>query len=192
MANIRHSKDTPEWYTPGDIADRARRVMGRIDLDPASHPQANSVVKADRYYTAADDGLKQNWRGRVFINPPGGLVNEFWQKLLDERKHIQQWLWVGYSLEQLQTLQSVSQTVLGSFAHPLDFSLCIPDRRISFIENEARRAARKQKMADQGKPFKEATSPTHANYIAYDGPNHLSFYQHFRHVGYVKLGGTFR
>lgn len=186
MANIRHSKDTPEWYTPDDIADRARRVMGRIDLDPASHPQANSVVKADRYYTAANSGLDKPWRGRVFINPPGGLVNEFWLKLMAEDRNIQQWLWVGYSLEQLQTIQSVIKDQFMEF-HPLDFSYCIPRRRIAFTENEAKRQKRFDKQIAAGKTPKDAVSPTHANYIVYRGPNNLSFYQEFRSLGYVKL-----
>jgi hypothetical protein len=63
-----------------------REVMGGIDLDPATHPEAQERVRADRYFTKADDALNQPWHGRVFLNPPfaRGLVETFGFKLLAE------------------------------------------------------------------------------------------------------------
>ena len=59
-----------EWYTPTYLLECARNVLGEIELDPASCAKANERVRANRYYTADDDGAKLDWRGRVWCNPP--------------------------------------------------------------------------------------------------------------------------
>jgi len=59
-----------ERYTPAGIADAVREVLEQIDLDPASSPKANEIVKASSYFTQGTDGLKKRWSGRVFLNPP--------------------------------------------------------------------------------------------------------------------------
>ena len=78
--------NTEEWYTPSDVIDRVRAVLGEIDLDPASNPVANEVVKARQIYTKDDDGLVQDWHGKVFLNPPFGSdkISQFVEKLVDE------------------------------------------------------------------------------------------------------------
>jgi hypothetical protein len=75
-----------EWYTPAVYIEKARRVLGAIDLDPASCAQAQDVVGAEKFFTKADDGLAQKWHGRVWLNPPyaGGIVAAFAAKMVDE------------------------------------------------------------------------------------------------------------
>ena len=78
--------NTEEWYTPSDVIEKVRAVLGDIDLDPASNPVANEVVKARQIYTKDDDGLIQKWSGTVFLNPPFGSdkISQFVEKLVDE------------------------------------------------------------------------------------------------------------
>jgi hypothetical protein len=73
-----------DYYTPAPLIEVVRKAMGGIDLDPASHPVANRVVGAGTFYQAEDNGLKQPWFGRVWINPPFSRWPEFSVKLLDE------------------------------------------------------------------------------------------------------------
>lgn len=62
------SRETVEWYTPPDIIERARSVLGTIDLDPASSDVAQRWIQATTYYTA--ESLHAPWSGRVWLNPP--------------------------------------------------------------------------------------------------------------------------
>lgn len=61
-----------EWTTPSYILDAARTLWGgAIDLDPASSELSQTVVRADRFFTKADDGLAKDWDARtVWLNPP--------------------------------------------------------------------------------------------------------------------------
>ena len=81
--HVTHNSGNNEWYTPAEYVEAARRVLGRIDLDPATSVQANGVVQAETFYTVEDDGLAQEWRGKVWMNPPygSGIVDKFAEKL---------------------------------------------------------------------------------------------------------------
>lgn len=117
------SSESDEWYTPASYTDAARRVMGDIDLDPASCASANEQIKARRIYTIHDDGLAQEWRGRVFMNPPFSRSAAFVDRLLRE-----------------YDAGNVSQAIILCAAraetrwfHPLfDHTICFPDHRVKF------------------------------------------------------------
>jgi len=75
MTNPQHSSETTEHGTPSDVALAAHTLMGGIDLDPATSPSFNRVVRAKRTYTEADNGFPRTWKGKVFLNPPGGFCD---------------------------------------------------------------------------------------------------------------------
>ena len=92
------------YITPRYILDAARRTMGGIDLDPASFAKANEFVEAERYFTERDDGLKQRWGGRVWLNPPytRAILGAFVDRLiehLDSRQVTQALLLVNNSTD---------------------------------------------------------------------------------------------
>lgn len=62
-----------EWYTPKYIVDKARKVMGSIDLDPTSSHLANlHLVEANDFFSKEEDCLVRTWYGNVWLNPPYG------------------------------------------------------------------------------------------------------------------------
>lgn len=77
-----------EWYTPMEYIEMARRVMGSIDLDPASTDFAQEVVRAEKYFTEDSDGLNQDWAGNIWLNPPyeNKLIMQFIDKLIGEKE----------------------------------------------------------------------------------------------------------
>jgi hypothetical protein len=81
-----------EWYTPGDLIERARIAMGTIDVDPASCEFAQRVVKSAEWFDQKRNGLAHPWRGNVWLNPPysGGLIESFIKKLVVERRNFAQ------------------------------------------------------------------------------------------------------
>ena len=68
--HVSNNSGENEWYTPPFIIETAKSVMGNIDLDPASSRLANEIVGAKEFYTIEDDGIKKDWHGKVWLNPP--------------------------------------------------------------------------------------------------------------------------
>jgi hypothetical protein len=73
---INQTSGIVEYHSPPDIIEAARRTMGRIDLDPASSPTANQIVRATNFFAAEMDGLSRNWFGNVWMNHPFGKAEK--------------------------------------------------------------------------------------------------------------------
>lgn len=66
-----HGAGGGERYTkPREINQVRAALGGTINLDPCSCELANRTVRATRFYTEADDGLRRDWAGKVWVNPP--------------------------------------------------------------------------------------------------------------------------
>lgn len=113
-----------EWWTPKRYIDSTRRVLGDIDLDPASCIGANRIVQAKKIYTEAENGLRYPWRGRIFMNPPYSQNKAFAEKLLSERQ--------AGNIEQAILLVGAHAIETGWFAPMWDNILCFTGHRIKF------------------------------------------------------------
>lgn len=90
--HVSYNSGENEWYTPSYIIESVIKVMGKIDLDPASSEIANRTIKANKYYSCDDNGLEQTWHGNVWLNPPYSqpLVSYFSDKVIKELPNISQ------------------------------------------------------------------------------------------------------
>lgn len=70
-------KSKEEWLTPPFILD----ALGGFDLDPCA-PISRPWDTAAKHYTEKDNGLLQNWEGRVWCNPPYGRETFQWLQRL--------------------------------------------------------------------------------------------------------------
>lgn len=133
--NIQHSSRSDAWYTPLEVVTAAQRVLGPIDLDPASDEFGNARVGARYFLTKEMDGLNTPWiPGTIFLNPPGGKVRNrsqmelFWRRLMAHRDEGQltHAVFVAFSLEAAQSTQRDGQGGI------MRFPLCVPSKRLAF------------------------------------------------------------
>lgn len=65
------------WCTPQDFFDKLNAEFN-FTLDPCATEKS---AKCKKFFTALEDGLKQDWGGyRVFVNPPYGRQIGKWVK----------------------------------------------------------------------------------------------------------------
>lgn len=68
-----HRMGTDVWLTPPSILE----ALGPFDLDPCASLDRPWDTAA-KHYTIEDDGLAQQWEGRVWCNPPYGQQAWTW------------------------------------------------------------------------------------------------------------------
>lgn len=88
-----------EWLTPPEIV----RSLGSFDLDPCAHPK-QFYKTAKRMICPPADGLAEQWRGRVWLNPPygAGVLVKWLARLVEHgngialvpsRTEVEEWFW---------------------------------------------------------------------------------------------------
>lgn len=155
--------DGDEWYTPEDIIKRARRVFGGcIDLDPATNEIAQRVINATDYYTKADDGLNQPWRGRVWLNPPYSmpLIVNFVDRVLAA--------YAAGEIDEAIVLTNNSSDTRWFQSLISNHVVCFPAGRLGFWRNNQQAFAARQGQA-----------------IFYLGQNRPRFIEAFAEVGTI-------
>ncbi|MEM6367794.1 MAG: hypothetical protein AAF851_05760 [Myxococcota bacterium] len=185
--SARQTSDSQEWYTPPHIVERVHQILGGIDFDPASCPEANKVVRAKRFLTERENGLVAPWPAEpstVYCNPPGGLRGgksypvQFWARLLRycASDRLKAGIFMGFTLDLMQTSQSAVLSVLR-------FPFCVPKQRLRFNTTPDGREV--------------ATRPPHANVIVLVAPFRTTegflpgeFEKAFRDVGDVVIPST--
>lgn len=152
-----------EWFTPGEYIKMAREVLGGIDLDPATHPQAQTIVQAAQYFTKDDDGLAQEWHGRVWLNPPYAqpLIAQFVSKMVSERI-------VGRVTAGIMLTHNYTDTSWFHEAAGVADAICFTRGRVKFYERDGTIAA-----------------PTQGQAFFYFGDDAALFAERFSEVGFV-------
>jgi DNA N-6-adenine-methyltransferase (Dam) len=117
-----------EYFTPSKYVKAVRDVLGTIDLDPASCDEAQATVRAVHYFTKDDNGLTQDWHGRVFLNPPFSrpLLRPFVQHLIHEYKsgRVSEAILLGFSNTSTEWFQE---------AMAVASAICFTNTNIAFI-----------------------------------------------------------
>jgi phage N-6-adenine-methyltransferase len=140
--NFRASTGAYEWFTPAQYVEAARQVMGGIDLDPASNATAQQWIKAGQIFTQSDDGLQQQWNGRVWLNPPYAqpLIGQFIDKLLAE-------LATGRVEQAVLLTHNHTDTAWFHVAQSIADLICFTRGRINFVDDDGERGSPAQGQA---------------------------------------------
>jgi len=152
-----------EWYTPQEYIESARRVMGAIDLDPASSEVAQERVKAGAFFTIEDDGLLQPWQGRVWLNPPYAqpAIQHFMEKVTGE--HLK-----GAIRQAIVLTHNYTDTRWFHIGVSGASAICFTRGRIGFLNPEGKKAA-----------------PTQGQAFFYYGESTAAFREEFSKYGFV-------
>ena len=163
IAHVGHNTGAMEWFTPVKYVEPARRVLGAIDLDPASTQQANEVIKATQFYTHHDNGLLHQWRGRVWMNPPYAqpLISQFCEHLVKEVQ-------AGGVTAAVVLVNNATETAWFRRVAAVSRAVCFPDGRVCFWH-----------------PSKETSTPLQGQALLYIGPDLEVFRQEFTPLGTV-------
>ena len=160
--HVANNSGCNEWYTPDEYIELAWDVLGEIDLDPASCEFANRTIQAKQYFTVEQDGLRQEWHGRVWMNPPysAELVQQFSAKFSDEYEK-------GNIEEGIVLVNNATETnwFIGLVKNAK--AVCFPKGRIRYTSQS-----------------RESMAPLQGQAFLYFGDNTEKFIDTFKAVGW--------
>ncbi len=161
-AHVSQNTGNNEWYTPSEIIEAARSVLGVIDVDPASTKKVNKVVKAKIFYTKETDGLTKKWKGNVWMNPPYArlLVRQFMATIVHKIES-------GEVTQAIVLVNNATETEWFKKLADICSVVCFPTGRIKFIDPD-------------GNP---SGHPLQGQAILYFGNNKVGFNKHFAEFG---------
>jgi DNA N-6-adenine-methyltransferase Dam len=123
---VHFSSASSDWRTPPEIIERTQQALGNIDLDPCS-PEI-PTVPATHTYTREHDGLRFDWCGKVYMNPPYGREIGVWvEKLTTEYRK-------GRTKEAIALVPARVDTEW--FRMLRDFAVCFVNGRLKFSGND--------------------------------------------------------
>lgn len=159
-----HENENDEMFTPEKYIDAAKRVLGEIDLDPASCDKAQETIQAKHYFTKKDNGLSKEWRGRIWLNPPYSdpWLYDFVDKLVRD-------LISGHVTAAILLTNSSTDTAWFHNAESIAKYICFTRGRVHFLD-----ALQGEKMPTRGQAF---------FYFGEDGER---FGEVFRDFGFVR------
>lgn len=152
---LHFSSNSEEWYSPQKIISPTLKLLGSIDIDPCSNSTESPNVPAKRHFTINENGLHQEWRGKVYMNPPyGSVIQEWIEKLIHQFEK-------GNTTEAITLIPARTDTVWFGLLknHPR----CFIKGRLHFSESET------------PAPFPSA--------VVYMGQNISQFVKHFKDIG---------
>lgn len=128
------TSESNEWFTPPQYVEKARELMGMIDLDPASNAYANDkVIHATNYYDIHSNGLNKEWPGRVWLNPPYGRDEKGSNQEAWSRRLIEQYE-AGVTKEAVLLVNANTE---AKWFQPLyNYIICFTNHRIRFYNTE--------------------------------------------------------
>jgi phage N-6-adenine-methyltransferase len=153
-----------EWWTPALYIEAARKVLGAIDLDPATTLKANETVQAAQIFTRKDNGLEQRWDGRVWLNPPYAqpLIGQFISKLCGEyaERHCTAAVLLTHNYTDTEWFHKAEKSAE---------LLCFTRGRIAFLN-----------------PVGEPAAPTQGQCFFYFGDDRKAFREEFSRFGFIR------
>jgi phage N-6-adenine-methyltransferase len=74
--DVHYSSQTVIWETPKEFFDKYNEIY-KFDIDVCALPEN---AKCSKFYSPEEDGLKQEWVGNCWMNPPYGREISKWMK----------------------------------------------------------------------------------------------------------------